>query len=57
MERGRVEDNGVENLVSSMWDKMVVSIDRVNWEEAGQNLKWAILLRLASGKVVQKKAN
>lgn len=49
-----MEDSGVETLVFSVRNKMVVSVDRVDWEEAGRNFEWAILLRLASGRAVQK---
>lgn len=49
-----MENSGMDKLVSKMKEKMVVSVDNLNWEEAGTNLKWAILLRLASGKAIQK---
>lgn len=39
-----------------MAKKVVVSLDRINWDEATNNLQWAILLRLASGKPIQKDA-
>lgn len=35
---------------------MVVSLDEVNWEEAGSELHWAVLVQLASGKPVRKGA-
>lgn len=54
MEKGGLEESGVETLVSTMTDKLVVSVDRLNWKEAGRNLQWAVLLRLASGKAIQK---
>lgn len=35
---------------------MVVSLDHVNWEDADTNLKWAVLVKLASGRPIQKEA-
>lgn len=36
--------------------KVVVSLDEVKWEEAENELKWDILVNLASGKSIQKLA-
>lgn len=47
-------DHELEMLSTKLDDKMVVSLDEVNWEEAGNNLKWAVLAKLASGKPIRK---
>lgn len=44
----------MDSLQSKMKKNLVVSVDRMNWAEAGRNLKWAIILRLASGKAILK---
>lgn len=49
-------DNEVEELASSLEGKMVVSIDNINWVEAGKSLEWLVLLRLASGRPLHKKS-
>lgn len=33
---------------------MVVSLDHIKWEDAAEDLKWAVLLKLAIGKPIQK---
>lgn len=42
----------VEILASKMKKKVVVSLDHINWEHATTDLKWAILVKLASGKPI-----
>lgn len=44
----------VEVLTYRMKENILVSLDRINWEEAGRKFKWAVLLRLASRRSVQK---
>lgn len=46
----------VDKLTSTMKNKLLVSVDRVNWAEAGKSLKWAALLRLVSGKSIMKQS-
>lgn len=46
----------IDSLATNLQGKMVVSIDVVDWAEAGKNLKYAILLRLSMGKNIQKKS-
>lgn len=48
-------DAVIDDLATNLQGKMVVSLDTVDWEEAGKNLKFAILIRFASGRTVQKK--
>lgn len=52
-ERNDVETN-VDMLLSKLQKKMVVSLDHVCWEEVAVNLKWAVLVKLASGRPLQK---
>lgn len=42
----------LEMLSTKLDGKMVA--DEVNWEEAGNELKWAILVKLATGKPIRK---
>lgn len=44
----------LDMLSSKMVGKMVVSLDEVNWEDVGKELKWAILVKLASGRLIRK---
>lgn len=48
--------NEVEDLNSKTAKKVVVSLDHIDWKEAEIDLKWAVLLKLASGKSVHKDA-
>lgn len=44
----------VENLVTNMDGRLCVSMVDINWAEAGKVLKWATLLKLALGRVLNK---
>lgn len=52
-EKRNIEEE-LEDLASRMNEKVVVSVDHINWEEAAKDLKWAILIKLASGRPNQK---
>lgn len=45
----------MENITSRFESKIVVDLDQINWEEAGKELEWSVLLKLASGKPFPKK--
>lgn len=47
-------ESDLEKISSKLDDKMVVSIDEVNWERAGEELKWAMLIKLVTGKAIRK---
>lgn len=49
-------DREIDVLAFKMDGKPVVSVDNINWVEAGKKLKCAVLLKLASGKVIQKES-
>lgn len=40
----------VIDLASNLDGKLVISIDTINWNEAGKKLKWTVLLKLATGR-------
>lgn len=46
--------NEVNKLATEMDGRLVVSEDKINWEEAGKNLEWAILFKLASRRAIHK---
>lgn len=46
----------LDALSSKMDDKVVVSLDHINWEDAANDIKWAVLLKLATGRPLQKKS-
>lgn len=43
-----------EGLTTKLYDKVVVSLDEVSWEDAGSELKWAVLAKLSSGRPFRK---
>lgn len=47
-------ETDVERIATKLNSKVVMSLDDVNWEEAGEALKWAILVKLSSGKFIRK---
>lgn len=56
MEEAGIDVNKeVDILATRLEGRVVVSVDEVNWEEAGRDLRWAALLKLASGKNIHKK--
>lgn len=44
----------MKGLASCLDGKMMISMDTFNWSEAGKKLKWAVLLKLVSGRPIQK---
>lgn len=47
-------EQNVDTLASKLDDKMVVSLDEINWEEASKGLEWAVLLKFATGRPIRK---
>lgn len=50
------DSNTAEELAHHVGGKMTISLRDRSWKEAGQNLEYDILLKLASGKSLKKKA-
>lgn len=48
-------DGEIGEISSRMEDKMVVSIDEINWVEAAKELENSVLLKLANNRMIQKK--
>lgn len=48
-------DTDINSLASKFENKVVVSLDSINWEEAGKNVEWAVLLKFASGRAIPQK--
>lgn len=44
----------IEMLTAKLDENMVVPLDDVSWEDAGNELRWAILAKLASGRPIRK---
>lgn len=53
-EKAKDLENDVETITSKLETKIVVDLDHVDWEDAGKDLQWAVLLKLASGKPFPK---
>lgn len=49
-------EKAMEEIRTQLEGKMVVSLVEVNWEKAENELKWAILVKLASAKPIRKLA-
>lgn len=47
-------ENEMESLSTKLDDKVVVSLDDINWKDAGSELQWAVLAKLASGRPIRK---
>lgn len=45
----------IDALASNLEGKAVVSLDDINWTDAGKSLELAVLMRLSSGRAIQKK--
>lgn len=44
----------MDNLANKLDERFCVSLDKIDWAEAGKTLKWAVLIKLANGKVINK---
>lgn len=42
-------DREIDKLANKIDDNLVVSVDKIDWAQAGNTFKWSVLFKLASG--------
>lgn len=51
----QIKDVCIDSIASKLQGKVVISVDTIDWEDAGKNLKNAVLFRLSLGRSIPKK--